>query len=86
MAGFIKSRNLTYLGISSSAADVTPSDTVDLTQPGTLFVGDGGNVRVDMVDGGTVTYNNIASGTFLPVLIKRVYSTNTTASDIIVNY
>jgi hypothetical protein len=36
-----------------------------------------------MVGGQTVVFNNIAAGTFLPIQVKRVWATNTTASNII---
>lgn len=74
-------------GLSSPAAyaaAVTPSDTVDLTSEArALFVGTGGNVRVLTVGGDTVTFNAVPAGTTLPVRVKRVYATSTTASNIV---
>lgn len=72
---------------------VTPSDTNDITPAGStinpsdcgvcLYVGTGGNIKVDSPSGDTVTFANVPDGTFMPIQVKRVYSTGTTASDII---
>lgn len=68
------------------AAVVTPSDSTDLPSPGILFVGGAGNVRVDTIGGQTVTINGVTAGTTLRLLVKRVYSTSTTATNITVLY
>lgn len=70
---------------------VTPNDGADLTTPArALFVGTGGNVAVifaaDQSSGGAgtaVTLKNVASGTILPIRVRRVMSTNTSATDIV---
>jgi len=68
---------------AQSAVAITKADS-DLSVPQrSLFVGTGGNVRVTTVNGHDVTFNNVVSGTILPVTVKRVWSTNTTAGDII---
>jgi hypothetical protein len=50
-----------------------------------LFIGDGGNkhVSVIMQDSGTVIFENVPTGTLLPIRVTRVKSTGTTASKII---
>ena len=68
-----------------NAADVTPSDTGSI-QTGVLYIGTGGNVKVKTRTGNIVTYKNIADGTWLPVVVNMVYTTDTTASDIIINW
>ena len=84
----------TYLDQGYNAQVVTPSNTTDLSLAGgsfknpqstgaLLFVGTAGNIQVTMVGGQTVVFNNIAAGTFLPIQVKRVWATNTTASNII---
>jgi len=78
----------THLGnmFYDTALAVTPSDGSDLTgEPFfALFVGVGGDVKVDMASGtGTVVLKNCASGQILPLMVERVYSTGTTATDII---
>ena len=66
---------------------VTPSDTTDLTKTGvTIYVGGTGNLKVDMSNGDTVTFMGIQVGSFLPVQVNRVYSTGTTATNILALY
>lgn len=71
--------------IVRNAEAVTPSDTIDLTNYGILYIETGGNVKVDLAGSGTVTYT-LESGEFLPVLVKRVYATGTDATGIIVHW
>ena len=75
------------------AASVTPSDTVNIpsvsAQDGSgnngcvLYVAGAGNLRVLTVGGDDVLFSNIQGGSFLPVQVKRVFSTNTTATGIV---
>ena len=79
----------THLGnmFYDTAQDVTPHDSNDLANEPfyAVWVGTGGNLRVDMCSGtGTVTLNNVASGQLLPIMVERIYATGTTASNIIV--
>jgi len=68
---------------AKSAVAITKADS-DLSVPQrSLFIGTGGNVRVTTVNGHDVTFLNVASGTVLPVTVKRVWSTSTTAGNII---
>ena len=78
----------THLGnmFYDTAHAVTPSDGSDLTgEPFfAVYVGTGGNLKVDMADGGSpVTLSNVASGQLLPIMVERIYATGTTASNII---
>lgn len=69
-----------------NAAD-TPalSDTVDLSNKGLyLYVGGSGNVKVTTVDGSTFTMVGVVAGVWHKVLIKRLWSTGTTATNILV--
>ena len=79
----------THLGnmFYDTALAVTPHDTNDLSgEPYfAVWVGTGGNLKVDMSSGtGTVTLNNCASGQLIPIMVERIYATGTTASNIIV--
>ena len=68
------------------AESVTPNDSADLNNPGTLWVGGGGTVVVDMMDGGTgVSFVGVPAGTHLKAFVKRVRNTGTTASSILVH-
>lgn len=72
------------------AAAVTKSDTVDIPNPGNgqvegcvLYVGTGGTLRVLTAGGDDITLLNVANGTFVPLQVIRVFSTTTTANNII---
>lgn len=66
---------------------VVTSDTVIYDQPTRgLYVGSGGNVTVEMVSGGIVTFTNIIAGTLLPIQVDRIYSTGTTATNLVALY
>lgn len=69
------------------AAAITPSDSATSDDPTrAIYVGGAGNLRVDMVSGGTVTFSNLAAGTVLPIQVTRVYATSTTATLLIALY
>jgi hypothetical protein len=69
------------------AAAITTSDTAVSDDPTRgIYVGTGGNVRVDMCSGGTVTFQNVVAGTLLPIQAIRVYATGTTATNLIALY
>ena len=75
------------------AAAVTPSDTANIpsvsSEDGSgnngcvLYVGSAGDVKVLTVGGDEVTFTGIQDGTFIPVQVLRVYSTGTTATNIV---
>ncbi|WP_295174434.1 hypothetical protein [uncultured Brevundimonas sp.] len=73
-------------GPARRAAAVTPSDAADLTTYAkALYVGAAGNVRVLTVggeDGDAVTFANHPVG-WLPVQVRRVLATGTTATQIV---
>lgn len=69
------------------AEEVTPSDSGAIGPSRAVWVGAGGDIKVDMQDFGTaVTFKSIASGTLLPICVTRIYSTGTTASDLVIVY
>lgn len=69
---------------ASDAATVTPNDGTDLTTHArALYIGGAGNVKVDTVAGSTVTFTALPVGFILPVRVRRVHSTDTTATNII---
>lgn len=71
-------------GVASDAVAITPSDTTELNLVG-FYVGTTGNVSV-ITQGGDnstpVIFNSVPAGTIIPLLIRRVRSTGTTASNI----
>lgn len=69
------------------AATVTPNDSTDLTLTArALYIGTGGNVNLDTISGTTIVFSNLQTGSILPLQVKRVRSTSTTASNIIALY
>ena len=69
------------------AGAVTASDSVNLSSIArALYVGTGGNIAAVMPNDDVVLFSNVQSGQILPVRVKRVNATNTTASNIVALY
>lgn len=84
MARALSGRSVAPDGPSTDAAAVTPNDSADLsTYARQLWIGGAGNVNVDTLDGTTVLISGVAAGTVLPLSVKRVRSTSTTATLIV---
>lgn len=70
-----------------TAAAVTPSDSVNLTADArSLYIGGAGNASVVTANGDTVTFVGLLAGSILPVRIRRVNATDTTATNIVAIY
>jgi hypothetical protein len=83
--GFVPTNKVTQQAIK--AVEVNPSVLETLVIPGAvLYIGTGGDVKVDTVSGDTVTFKNLADGSVLAVQVKKVYNTGTDADDIIALY
>lgn len=83
--GFVPTNKVTQQAIK--AVDVVPATQETLAIPGAvLYIGTGGNIKVDTVSGDTVTFKNVADGSVLAVQVKKVYNTGTSANDIIALY
>ena len=83
--GFVPTNKVTYQAIK--AVSITADDNADLNIIGAvIFVGTGGNLSVVTVSGDTVIYKNLPDAYILPVQVRRVNSTNTTATDLIAQY
>lgn len=69
---------------ATNAFAVVPSDANDLpTWTRGLYVGSAGHVKVTLTGGSTVTFQNLVAGIIHPIMAKRVYSTGTTATNIV---
>lgn len=68
----------------TNAVAVTPHNTNELSYVSrALYVGTGGDIAVTMQDSGSVTFVDVPTGTLLPIRVKIVKATGTTASDIV---
>ena len=71
------------LAIWRNAAVVTPDDSNDLAHYGTLHVDTGGDLKVLPVDATVAITINVGDDSWVPILVKRVYATGTTATGIV---
>lgn len=64
---------------------VVPNDGADLAfTVRALWIGGAGNLRVTAADdSGDVVLTGVPAGTLLPIAVKRVWATNTTATGIV---
>ena len=85
---FLKAPRETDLHSAVGAAAVTPADDADLTngECRALYVGTGGNLSLDVGNSTAVVFVGVTAGTVLPIRVKRVRSTSTTASNIVALY
>lgn len=86
MAGTPSYRTADATVSAYDAASVTPNDSTDIRPTRGLYTGSGGAIAVDMALGTTITFSNVLAGTILPIQVKRVYSTGTTATGIVALY
>jgi hypothetical protein len=72
------------------AVAVTKSDTVNIPNTETrgccLYVGGLGDIKVTLESGNEATFIGVVAGSFLPVLVVRVWDNGTTASNILALY
>jgi len=80
---FAKERQENYSPITNAVV-VTPHNTNELPYvTRALYVGTGGDVKVTMQDSGTVVFVAVPTGTTLPLRVKVVFASDTTADDIV---
>ena len=65
------------------ATTVAQSDTVNLVTPSIIYVGGGGTVKVTTAQGDDVTFFGLVAGTVIPVQVIRVWSSVTTATNLL---
>jgi len=69
--------------IPGHAATALQSDTVNLKSPVVIYIGGDGDMKVVTEGGDIVTFVGLSAGDILPVSVIRVYSTGTTATDLV---
>lgn len=77
-----------------SSGQNAKSDTVNFTNPSNssqpitavIYVGGVGNVQVQTAQNETVVFNGLNAGTVIPLQVVRVWSTNTTATNLVAIY
>lgn len=80
------SGNIYASGPAYDAATVTASDSTHLGNVRSLFIGGDGNVAVTTAKGTTLTFTGVVAGSILPVMVTKVLSTGTTATNIVALY
>lgn len=65
---------------------VSQSDSVNEVEAGGLYVGTAGDVKFTTVGGQDITLTIANDETWIPVMVKRVWSTGTTASNIYIYF
>lgn len=76
---------------ASSAFLVSPSDSTNFETdagevvPRAIYVGVAGDLKVDMINDGTVTFLNLPVGLY-PFRVSKIYSTGTTCTSMIALY
>lgn len=84
MSGAYHSADATVAARDAVAVVVSDSTVIPVTRA--LYVGTGGTLVVRMAyTGNDATFTNVAQGIF-PVQVDMVYSTSTTATDIVALY
>ena len=69
---------------AGSGESITPSDSGSISACRGLWVGTAGTLTIDFRTAGTnISLGTIAANTLLPFDVSRVYSTGTTATDIV---
>lgn len=87
VATVVSVTNASTLLLSAAVADTGATEAytiyADDNNGCVLYAGNTGNVRVLTVGNDDVTFVGIPAGSFVPVQVKRVFATNTTATDIV---
>jgi len=74
-------------GLTSPAIDgamIVPDDGGDLAHvTRAIYVGTGGQIAAQLASGSTITLAAVPGGTLLPLRIRRVMATGTSAGDLV---
>lgn len=74
-------------GLTSPAIDgnmIVPSDGADLPHvTRAVYVGTSGQIQAELVSGATVSFASVPAGTMLPLRLRKILSTGTTATNLV---
>jgi hypothetical protein len=65
------------------AIDYSGGNQTLSTEARGVYVGTAGHLKVDMADGTTVTFSNLAAGNIYPIAITKIYQTGSTAAGLV---
>lgn len=69
---------------ASGGFTIAPSDSTDLSEvTRAVYIGTGGAIAAVMLGGEDVTFTSVPGGTLLPVRLRRIKATGTTATALI---
>lgn len=69
---------------AEGAFPITPSNSADTThETRGIYIGGAGNLYVKMVSGENCLFTGVLAGVVYPICVARVYSSNTTATNIV---
>lgn len=66
-----------------NADTVTPSDATVFAESSVIYAGVGGDIAVKTTYGTNVTFLNVPTGSTVPVQVKMVLATGTTATNLV---
>lgn len=67
-----------------NAAPLQPSDTEQVRQvTRAVFVGGEGDLRVQMLGGGVVTFTGVPGGSLLPLRVVQIFASGTSATELV---
>lgn len=69
--------------LETTVVAVTPSDSANVAIAGQLYIGVTGDVKVTAAGGGTVVFKAVPVGWLGVIKVRRVWSTGTTATNIL---
>lgn len=68
---------------AQSGNSITPNDATVFSATKGIYVGVGGDVKVTMKGGSTITFVGLAPGVIHPISVTKVFATGTTALNIV---
>lgn len=74
----------TPISPARSAEVIIPNDSTDLSQVSrAVYAAAAGDLTVEMADGQTVTFASVPAGVIIPIRVKKVLATGTSAGGLV---